>query len=446
MTDSHLRIAWFSDLSVGRTESLSTYCTKLLLPELSKKHAIEVFSDEVALLQSATYCGVPVEHYLNAYKRHRERPFDLFFYQLEDSWACRFIRGHIGLVPGIVWAHDLFCNDLGPEACHTSPWEHSIKQFFDSSLGFVDRTKAPHQLWPRAFRETSLCPVVLFSSQWARNEFKQMVSNRLESINGMHFSSVVPVPVSNIDSFKPRSQEMLRIASIAVPGIEGRVHKVFPALRGLGCKWHLTWMVDGHEVQRAYELCNEFGLSEQEVTVVSQRSINTWTEIAGESDVALHLHSGPFGHLAPYIQISLAQGCPVIVAKSGQGEDFPDDAVFGITPGLHESAELRGVLSELIAAYQASPYERVFGSQGMQYAQQNFNVCTIAKRLSDICIEMAPHVSHVMHRWQSIGRRAQKVLLAEVKGLVSACNQEGISAYDTVLMPAIKELGWDNYR
>lgn len=444
MVESRLRIAWFTDLSVDRPESLSTYCSRLIVPELSKDHSLEVFSDEANLLSSGASSskifGVPLWHYLKAYKRHREMPFDLFVYQLEDSPACRFIRGHIGLMPGVVWVHDLFCKDLGPEACHTSPWELTIKQFWDPKFEFADRAKAPHQLWPRAFRETSLCPVVLFSSAWARNEFKRMVSNRLEAIDGTHYAGVLPVPVGSSGVSATQHNACLELATVSVTGIEGRSHKLLPVLRGLKGEWHLSWLVDEAERERACELLNEFGIVESRVSLVSPRSIEAWSSIVTKSDLALHLHTSPFGHLAPFIQISLAAGCPVIAERSAQGEDFPDNVVFKITPGIHESAELKGIISALQRASAAR--RREYAAPGVAHVRENFGLERVASALSNTLIEAAPHVSHVLDRWQKIGCRAQRVLLEEVRELVAPKTDALPSAYEVILTPALRELGW----
>jgi hypothetical protein len=442
MANSGLRIAWFSDLSARRSESLSTYCTRLLVPELTKRHAIEIFTDDATATGESAAFGAPVLNYLNAYKRHRDAPFDIFFYQLEDSRACRFIRGHIGLVPGVVWVHDLFCNDLGPEACHTSPWEHTIRQYFYAALDFSDRSKAPHQLWPRAFRETSLCPVVLFSSPWAQSEFKRMVSNRLESGDGLHHSAVLPAPVEAVSTFYRPVEGPFNIATTSVPGIEGRSHKVLPSLHKLKGDWHLTWMIDPHELRSAQELVSEFEIPQERVTFVVERSVTKWANIVGASHVALHLHTSPFGHLAPFIQLSLGCGTPAVVARLAQGEDFPDDVVFGITPGLHEAAELQAVFEELMSERARQQISGGYGALGARYISETSGLAVVADRLSQTLSEAAPHVSYVMGRWQAISRRAGGALLNEVRDLVSAGNREVVSAYDSVIAPAVKELGW----
>lgn len=425
-----LRIAWFTELVSAGSESLSAYCSNLLLPRITERHRIEVFSPYPT---SQAY-GLPHHHFLNAYRRHREEPFDLFFYQLEDSTSCRFTRGHIGVMPGITWFHDLFFNDLGPEACHTSPWETSIKQFYDSSEPFYDRSKAPHQLWPRAYREVSLSPVVLFSSQWARNEFGTMVSNRLESTLGSHQAEVLPVPVVGQISRRQSPSGVFAIASASVPGIEGRSHKLLPVLRNLKCDWHLSWMVDSHERAAALRIVTEFGVADR-VTVSAARSLDEWEKVVAASDVALHLHTSPFGHLAPFVQASLCAGTPTVVSFAAQGEDFPGDTVFHVVPGIHEGAQLGGILEGILRDGRAA-----YGTEGQRYILDVCNADSIAERLARGFIEWAPHVGFVMDRWSRLSQKGNQALFAEVMSLVDEDRIAGISPFESLMKPAFAAL------
>lgn len=432
MSKPPLRIAWFSDLSKGAPESLSAYCSRLLLPELAQGNSIELFSESF----STEEFGLPHYHYLKAYQRHRENPFDVFFYQLEDGEQARFVRGHIGLIPGVVWIHDLFCRDLGPEACHTSPWEQSIKQFYDSAVRFADRARAPHQLWPRVFRESSLCPVVLFSSAWAHSEFLQMTSSRLEATEGGHRSEVLQVPVV-VEQPSQRSSAEFRVAVAGLTGIEGRAHKILPVLRDWTSRWRLVWMVSDEEHRAARELVNEFGLPEESVDICGPRSPDLWQQIVSQSHVALHLHTSPFGHLAPYTQISLATSCPVVVARSGQGEDLPDSVVFRVIPGTDESAQIRGVFELL---QQRSEYE--YGTPGKQYIQRSSTPAEIATHLAEMLRASAPQVSYVMERWGRLHVRAKAVLMDEVRQLVGGGSMSLVDPFDAIVTPAARDLGW----
>lgn len=434
MAHSRLRIAWFTALSKGKPESVSTYVSRLLLPELSTMHSIEVFSDAL----SGQEFQLPHHHYLTAYQRHRAEPFDLFFYQVEDGVASRFIRGHIGLVPGVVWVHDLFCRDLGPEACHTSPWEHSIRQFYSADIPFADRSVAPHQLWPRLFREVSLCPIVLFSSQWAHREFSRMTSNRLEAEEGGHHAEVLQIPVQAPHGRQKRAQgETFTVACTSVAGIEGRMHKVLPALKALSTPWNLLWMVDYNEVDAARALAAEFGMPPDSYEIFSPSSSAQWSAVVQNADCALHLHTSVFGHLAPYVQISLAYGCPVITMQSGQGEDIPDSVACKVVPGTHESAQL----TEIFRAFGVADSVD-FGFRGREYALLQFDPSRIVQELSQKLQTWAPQVSYVMNRWGLLRTRAQQALLEEVRELVTGSVVPGVNPFDRVVVPAIRDLGW----
>jgi hypothetical protein len=428
MAANSLRVAWFTEVAAAGSRSLSAYCSDLLLPRVSTRHAIEVFSPT----PGADAQGLPHHHFLSACRRHQEAPFDLFFYQLEDGISCRFVRGHIGLIPGVTWLHDLFFNDLGPEACHTSPWETSIQQFYDPREPFYDRAKAPHQLWPRAYREASLSPVTLFSSRWALREFSTMVSNRLESTDGSAQADLLPVPVASAIEGTQQQDGVFKIASASVPGIEGRGHKLFSVLKDLSCAWHLSWMIDPVEKNAACELLQEFGV-EDCVTLVSPRTTESWIKIVAASDLALHLHTSPFGHLAPFVQLSLASGTPTVVSLSAQGEDLPANTAFQVVPGLAEGVQLR----EIIEGVRQNSASGSLGSAGQRYVLEVHEADRVANLLSDGFIEWAPHVGYVMDRWSRIAERAKQTLMSEVRSLVDRDVVPGISPFEMVIRPGL---------
>ncbi len=432
MSTNRLRVAWFTDTGSSGIETVSAYSSALLLPELARHHDVEVFTDTTAV----SSFGLQSSHYLTAHRKHQRAPFDIFFYQLEDSKECRFVRGHIGLVPGITWLHDLFYNDLGPEAFHTSPWETSIAQYHDPSVAFYDRAKAPHQLWPRAYRETSLSPVVLFSSSWARNEYRRMVCARLEGLSREHPAEVLPIPVKVETVARAHTGDVLRIASASVSGIEGRMHKVLPALRGLSIPWALTWMVAPEESRAAQELVEEFGVSSS-VRIICGRSAESWRSIVAESDLALHLHASVFGRLAPFAQISLSTGIPTVVSFAAQGEDFPESAVFHVVPGAHEGRQVREI-AEAITRRGVT----ACGANGRKFALEANDPSKIAETLASLLTEWAPHVAYVMDRWERLRQRGQRALLDEVCVLVDKDDTSGMSPFRRVLSDPLRELGW----
>jgi hypothetical protein len=423
------RVAWFVDSAA--TQTLSSYCSEALLPLLRSQFEIELFTDAVRLGTRE----LPVHHYLTAYRRHQETPFDLFFYQLEDGKAGRFARMHLGLIPGVVWVHDLFLQDHGPEGLYTSPWERTVAQFRDSEVPFLERACAPHQLWPRACREVSLAPVLLFSSRWVMRDFGNFLSERIEPYPGGQRVEFLPVPVS-IEKEAPRRVKSsgLRLACIGTVNVEDRAYKILPALKAARYECHLTWLVDSHEVSRAQELIEEFSVQER-VTLVHGRTVGRWREILDTSDVALHMHRSPFGHLAPYLQCSLAAGVPVVVSDAAEGAQLPDSCVFRVAPGLTEAREL----AELFGALSAIPLESI-GRRGREYIASESEVSCVAERLGVLFYQNLPGIKQCMDRWESLQQRASRALIQEVLSLAGEA-PVGCGA-EQLLLPVARELGW----
>jgi len=433
MSTSRLRIAWFSQLiEQGEApRSVSQYCSDLLLPILKDRFEIETFSSSF----STPYPWIKHNHHLNAYKRHRQRPFDLFFYQLEDGVAGRFARTQIGMHPGVTWVHDIFLGDLGAEALHTSPWELTVAQFHDTSLSFSDRAHLPHQLRPHAYREVSLSPVVLFDSHWARKEFLGLVSNRVEYAIGAHRSEYVPIPVEAKPAFhKSSTGETLKVVTQSSPGIESHAHKSLQALKALKRPWHLTWMLDVSESPRARALIEEFEVSDR-VTIVENRSTGVWNELLLNADVALHLHNSPFGHLGPYLHLSMAAGVPVVVLKAAAGEELPIEAVFSIVTGAFETAQLVGIFEAL-----SGEGSRRFGEAGREFISREADVPKVAKQLETLFHDVAPSFSEVLTRWASLYERAEDALVSEIEPLVEAADSVAPSAFELIIKPFVEEV------
>jgi hypothetical protein len=266
-----------------------------------------------------------------------------------------------------------------------------------------------------------------------------MTSNRLEAEDGGHCAEVLQVPVQLQDLVGARQPDgVFRVACASVTGIEGRGHKLFPALRSLPGAWKLIWMVDHEEQAAALALAREYGVSPERLELQSPRSPEVWSSIVQQADCALHLHTSVFGHLAPYVQISLAQGRPVMVAQSGQGEDISQRVAFQIVPGAHEASQLLEVFRVL-----QSKREVNFGALGRDYIRQHCDYQLIAQQLSEILQRSAPQVCYVMDRWDALRRRAQRALVEEVRELVNG--QTAVSAvnpFEQIIKPAIRDLGW----
>jgi glycosyltransferase involved in cell wall biosynthesis len=433
MKERKLRIAWFTHIARpgAPVASLSQYCTDLLLPYVREHFDIEVFCG----LYSGEHLGVPRHHYLTAYRRHREQPFDIFFYQLEDGVVGRFIRTQIGITPGVTWMHDLYLSDLGSEATHVTPWEQTLAKYFDSAQPFGDRKNPPHQLRPRAFRETALSPMVLTSSQWAKREFDGWVHNRLEYVPGAHRCEYVPLPIlpQPRTTGSPDAHE-LRVVATGGTDIAGRAHKFLPALASLKMPWHLTWVVDPLNVPSAHLLIEEFQV-EGRVTVIGGATPEEWSALVATSDLALHIHDTPFFHLGPYLHLSMAAGCPVVVIRSGSAEAIPEEAAFSIVPGVQEMAQLVGVF-EAVAENRSAG----LGDAGRRYIMRECDVAATAERLSTYLREAAPALVGVMKRWDDMYGEALDALSDEICDHIDAPLEELLSSFDTIVAPLLAEI------
>jgi len=428
------RIAWFCGNPTKDT--LSSYCTELLVPLLRERFEIELFGD---LSVGGVAPGVALstmQHYLTAYRRHREAPFDLFFYQLEDGRESRAMRIHLGLIPGVVWVHDLVLADRGPEGLYTSPWERTVEQYLDPSASFLGRAQPPHQLWPQAYREVSLAPVLLLSSPWAIREQAQLVTKRLEPYPGGQLIEHLPVPVvlGGASSASP-GDECMRYAMVASVHVDDRAYKILPALRDVTTPCHLTWLIAVHEVEQARALIAEFAV-EDKVTLLEGRTFERWRSLVGESDVAVHLHRSPFGHLAPYLQISLAAGRPVIVSDAAEGSHLPKDVMFSIVPGMHEAAQMRALLEELAKVSLAK-----IGKRGREFVRAQSDVNLIALKLGELFMRSIPVCKGCLSRWNRLGNSAADSLLQEVTQSRQGCEDQ-VAGAEQILMPVARELGW----
>jgi hypothetical protein len=432
-----LRIGWF--VAGGKESTLSSHCSQCLLPALRDRYEIELFTDEVKLDLGELSRLFPVHHYITAFRRHREAPFDLFFYQLEDGKDSRFVRMHIGLIPGVVWIHDLFLHDAGPEGLRTSPWEQTIAQYDRLGKDLTSAGELPHtdetnvrlrvanQLGPCAYREVSLAPVALFSNRWAMAESQKLISGRIEPYPGGQRVEFLPVPIPVSTGGEPslRKGEMapgdarvFHLASIGGVGVEDQSYKLLPALRDLSCAWHLTWLVDHDEVSRARELLEEFSVTER-VSIEEGRSVEAWRTIVERSDCALHLHRSPFGHLSPYLQLSLAAGAAVVVSDAFEGSMLPADRVYRVVPDLSEGVVLR----ELFGVLSRTPRERA-GQLGREFVEREWSVPQVAERLAQLFDESAPNVQRCMERWNVLEQQAADALINGVLASFPSLSQE----------------------
>lgn len=419
-----LRTAWFSDISRADGAagiSLSSYATDLLYPVLSRKLDIELFSSF-----EGSWQGRSVRHFLTAFRRHQSDPFDLFFYEFEDTKQSFFTRAHLGLMPGLVWFHDFFLTSDGPEPLLNSPWTETTAKFNYPERNWPPRGNEYKRPKPQAYREASLSFVPVFSSERDHDEYLRTVSIRCLQEGLKSWYVPVPVDVETLKSAsgEPQSRTVIFCGS---PRIEHRAHKLLQAMKDAHVSWKLMWLIDDIEREQAKSLIEESGGGKWEI--LSPRTPEKWAEMIPHAQIAVHPHFSVYGHLNPYLPMSLAAGLPCIVSDFAGGSRLPDNLVFKIKPGDTEARELTMLLNRIEKSGGPGCFP-----EASAYAAEVHSAEAIAAELEMIITESMPALSSAMKRWNAMEEEARCGLFKEVLEGPRPCGPE--------LRRSFTELGW----
>lgn len=415
---SKLRVAWFSPLPVDGDsgDSPSAYFTKTILPLVDSELDLELFYNGFD-----SYLEYPTYHFLKAFDRHKSKPFDVFFYQLEDRRESDYLRIQAGLEPGVVLFHDLYFSTFGPEPILNSSWKEVAARFQERTAEWPARDGEFDQKGPLGFREASQAAVALFSNVANHAEYQRSIDLRFfgEEVPSYY----LPNPVESF-SASSKGRSGLTIAFCGSPHVQHRGHKLCDALSQHEGNYSLKWMLDEDEHFKAVELCEEFGITSVEFTI--GRSPERWSEVVGEADLAVHTLFSVFGQTGPYLEISLAAGVPTVVTKFGGADALSDDLVFKVRPGDTEAAELRSILK----AVSGSDCSNLSSS----FAKENYSAEVIGQELLKVFQMNQEYLADVRESWSDFQSEARSALLEEV------LPQDLLSR--TLVEPIFKELEW----
>ena len=427
-----LRVAWFSPLNIDKRNvaSLSAYLSDELLPEISKECQVEVFYDGFK-----QYGTLPTYHYLKAFAQHKKNPFDVFFYQFEDKPFCNFIRSHVGIVPGITYFHDFIINSYGPEPLLNSPFEEVVKKFNQSGRPWPDRSNEYQRSGPYAVREARLSPVAIFATQHALNEYRRVINSGFDHCEFQSQRSFfLPYAVQSEKIKFHTDNKFKKVSFCGSPRIENRAHKVFEALSQVGSAFEVNWLIDKSEKKASEELLSQF--PELQVNLYFDRQPQNWIRLLENTDIAIHTMFSVFGHVEPYLSMSLMAGVPCISSNFASLEYLPENLVVKVQSGETESFEIAQALDafargDILDTKDAS----------RSYAIEMFETRKIAQELISIFNNTQDYFKTFYRRWEALEHEATSELIRESKSFLKiADDTSAMPSLD--LKPIFDELGW----
>lgn len=389
------RIAWFSPVDpLG--ETISGAFSLNILPKLQKYFDITVFVDR---FEENTISSN--NHYLQAAKLHRDNPFDLFVYQLENDPRLNFSRIHCGLIPGLTIFHHYNFINFGPEPILNSPWQKVVSRFLSKSEGWPERGAKFFQSGPQGIRESAWALQALFTNPINISDFNNSSEVKISSKYGL---APLHLPFPAVSAAAKTKNTEFTLAYAGRPLIQDRTHKIFKALGGLK-DIKLLWMISKEDESSAKELLEEFSVK---ATLIDGRNAANWSQVVSNADIALHTQFTVFDQLSPYLQQSMISGKPVIVNDFGFADSLPDDLVFKLSVGQNEVAELRMLIMKL-----AGSDLSVLSKKISEYAERSFQSDSVAFDLFELITNNMPAYKAFYDDWREFSLLAKASLIKE---------------------------------
>lgn len=383
-----MRIAWISSTHIG---SRSLFFTEQIAPLLSQKgYEIEFFNPSK-------------NDPLTMFQHHKQRSFDLHFYQVEEGTHCHWIRTLLGTQPGVVLFHDALLTDYGSDPISNSSWTDTVRKYKDSERPWPSKDAEYKRSGYLATREMALSILPLFSTPRGCHDFK---SANVTCIGGER-SYYLPEPVTTNESILlPKPLSPLVIGLCGRPRIEDRIHKIVQGIYESGIPFKLLWLLKEKEKKEAEEYLKHFAPESYEIIV--GKTPYSWLSLLPSIHIPIHMRFSVFESTAPYLQMSMAAGRTPMVSNFGDEQALPDQAVVKIDPGACEATAIK----EYIRAVYKNP-ELLSNSVAQQYAMEVHNPQVIAQDLHTVFHREKEYIQHHMIRWDAFLRDAKKNVLDE---------------------------------
>jgi len=422
------RIAWFSRFNQDgkvATNSASAYCSEVLLPIVHRAFEVDLFGKD-----EGHFNDQRILHYATAGTRHKDNPYDLFFYQLEDSLECDFIKIHLGLIPGVTLFHDIAWSTDAPAPITFSVWREFLASFNlgDNSVAIPKYKQPDSGVSP--LREILLSPISLYSSPskcaWSRTYAKTSLARIPEFIGSDKIYLPYPVTVSRHINPVPSGKKQPRVGIYGEATTESRIEKILQALREFSVE--LVWLTPEIYVTKAERLLAEYGL--RNTKIIPEDSLDSWVKMLPSFDVAFLPYHGEKGGLGPKIPMSLAAGVPTIVSDTEENRYLPESVVFKVSPGDQEVLGFKEYLHNLLAL---APRDLdILKASFRGYALENHAAEIIGRELCAVFTRAILDLAGLKKRWQEVISKARADVI-----------ENNLQDYDESLVgPIFDEMGW----
>ena len=201
---------------------------------------------------------------------------------------------------------------------------------------------------PLLFDGFSSCDKVFLTSVSQTSQFNSLGAKR-----GWPQGYYLPFPVSALYPTgerelqrRPFEKEVISLGFAGGIGLEGRIHKILPALRDFlrssSRKLRFYWMLRESEVEEAMCLLSEFSIDSYELIV--GKTAKNWLKVLDTVDMCFHTSYSVFQFSPLFMPLSLSQGKIVIVSDVFDGSHLPPGVAFKVKPGYSESKEILRIL------------------------------------------------------------------------------------------------------
>jgi len=389
------RIAWFAPLSSESPEaagSVSAYVTDQLLPQIRSDFEIDLFGSAPGESEHGN-----VFHFTDALEQHLSAPYDFFFYHIEDTPACDFVRLHLTFVPGMVMFHDVLFRDMRRSEDVIEAQQKAEVLWSEAQTS----TLAHALVEPFVSLEARASLAAVFTSARNLGEYRRHTSSRVQLQEaGKRPAYYLPCPVSPglvQENDRVRSSGRPCVAYCGCAALEHRAHYLLSALSELDFEVHLLWLVGEHEYYEAQSLCREFEIADAEIRI--GKTPESWKAVAETADAAVHTLFSAYGDPEPYLSLSLMAGLPSIVSDFSSTGALPEGVVYKISCGDKEIEEFKAAFCSCLHGARADEEWGARSRAARSYAREMHSTPLVAAEMTQIIHSNAAELKEQTGRW-----------------------------------------------